>query len=57
MDEKCKADILDEKLTYNYWVYRLVSRKHNVLETDLVSKTLCFLVFRIMGDTQGPETQ
>jgi hypothetical protein len=35
----------------------LNTRKHNISQTDPVSETMCFLVFRIKGDGQSPETQ
>jgi hypothetical protein len=50
--------------TQNYWVSGVwalsgiqTTGKHNVLGTDPVSETLCFLVFRIPDYGQSPETQ
>jgi hypothetical protein len=50
--------------TQNYYVFGLCpssgileNRKHNVSETDQVSETLCFLVFRITDDGQSPRPQ
>jgi hypothetical protein len=50
--------------TQNYWVSGLCplsrilnTRKQNISGTGSVSKTLCFVVFRILDDRQSPETQ
>jgi hypothetical protein len=48
--------------TQKYWVFGLCpssgileTRKHNVLETDIVSEKLCFLVSRILDKEQSPK--
>jgi hypothetical protein len=50
--------------TQNYWVFVLSpspsileDKKHDISETDPVSKMSCFLFSRILNDEKSPKTQ